>query len=162
MHAASHPGDVRFSIREYSPADFDALWHLDQLCFPEGISYTRPELNSFISRRNAVTLVAEHERNSQSNIAGFVVAHAIREKYGRVVTLDVVPEVRRHGLATTLMHACEERLRAAGCREVYLETAVDNRPALRLYVKLGYEVLGVLPEYYTTHSLDAFQMGKRL
>ena len=47
-------------------------------------------------------------------------------------------------------------------REVYLETAVDNEPALRLYRKLGYEILRTLPEYYSSHALDAFQMGKRL
>ena len=60
------------------------------------------------------------------------------------------------------MSACEERLRALGCGEVYLETAVDNEAALRLYRKLGYEVLRTLPEYYSSHGLDAFQMVKRL
>jgi ribosomal protein S18 acetylase RimI-like enzyme len=49
-----------------------------------------------------------------------------------------------------------------GCTDVYLETAVDNEPALRLYRKLGYEILRTLPEYYSSHALDAFQMGKRL
>jgi len=60
------------------------------------------------------------------------------------------------------MSACEERLRAAGCAEVYLETAVDNEPALKLYRRLGYEVLEILPEYYSSHLLDAFRMAKRL
>jgi len=57
---------------------------------------------------------------------------------------------------------CEQRLRSLGCTDVYLETAVDNEPALRLYRKLGYEILRTLPEYYSSHALDAFQMGKRL
>jgi ribosomal protein S18 acetylase RimI-like enzyme len=39
---------------------------------------------------------------------------------------------------------------------------VNNEPALRLYRKLGYEVLRTLPEYYSSHSLDAYLMGKRL
>ena len=60
------------------------------------------------------------------------------------------------------MNLAEQRLRDAGCSEVYLETAVDNESALRLYRKLGYEILRTLPEYYSSHSLDAFQMGKRL
>jgi ribosomal-protein-alanine N-acetyltransferase len=60
------------------------------------------------------------------------------------------------------MNACEERLRSLGCGEMYLETAVNNEPALRLYRKLGYEVLRTLPEYYSSHSLDAYLMGKRL
>lgn len=134
------------------------------------------ELSSFISKRGAITLVAEFqpasiggakplgspEPNCAEGIAGFVVAHAIRRKYGRILTLDIVPEARRSGLGTKLMCAGEERLRSSGCNEIYLETAVDNEPALLLYRKLGYQILRTLPEYYASHSLDAFQMAKQL
>ncbi len=89
-------------------------------------------------------------------------AHPVRAKYGRILTLDILPEARGFGLASNLMMECEQRLRSLGCSDVYLETAVDNQPALRLYRKLGYEILRILPEYYSSHALDAFQMGKRL
>ncbi len=159
---------LSFSIRDYRAGDFDRLWEIDQRCFPAGISYTQMELSGFITRRNAVTLVGEFQSGEgESNgevrrIAGFVVAHPVRRKYGRILTLDVLPEARRCGLGSALMTACEERLRSLGCAEVYLETAVNNQPALRLYRKLGYQVLRTLPGYYASHSLDAFQMGKRL
>lgn len=159
----SHPADIAFTIRDYRAADFDRLWQIDQVCFPPGIAYSQMELTGFIHRRNAITLVAESlSAEPEDRIAGFVVAHPIRRKYGRILTLDIVPQARRSGLATQLMNACEDRLRSLGCNEVYLETAVDNEPALRLYRKLGYEVLRTLPEYYSSHGLDAFQMGKRL
>ena len=159
----SHPADIAFTIRDYRAADFDRLWQIDQVCFPPGIAYSQMELTGFIHRRNAITLVAESlSAEPEDRIAGFVVAHPIRRKYGRILTLDIVPQARRSGLATQLMNACEDRLRSLGCNEVYLETAIDNEPALRLYRKLGYEVLRTLPEYYSSHGLDAFQMGKRL
>ncbi len=163
---------AEFRIRNYRPADLERLWSIDQRCFVTGISYDKDELQSFIDRRNAITLVAEFQRDEvagaplpqdpNDNIAGFVVAHCIRRRYGRVITLDIVPEARRCGLGSRLMYACEEGLRSVGCSQVYLETAVDNEPALRLYRTLGYEVLRTLPEYYGSHSLDAFEMGKRL
>ena len=176
MNVASHIAGAKFSIRDYRPTDFDTLWDIDQRCFPPGISYTRMELSGFLTKRNAVALIAEvhpdESRNdesyasseacSPSAIAGYVVAHFMRRKYGRILTLDILPEARRLGLGTKLMSACEERLRALGCSAVYLETAVDNEAALRLYRKLGYAVLEILPEYYASHALDAFQMGKRL
>lgn len=169
----SHSAGTEFRIRDYRPSDFEAMWHVDQRCFPPGISYSRMELSSFITRRHAVTLIGELpcEQSRQqtgdgqmnySRLAGFVIAHPIRQKYGRILTLDIVPEARRFGLATTLMTLCEQRLRSAGCADVYLETAVDNEAALRLYQKLGYSVLRTLPDYYSSHSLDAFLMGKRL
>jgi ribosomal-protein-alanine N-acetyltransferase len=190
---------VDFVIRPYRAADFDRLWEIDQQCFPSGIAYSQMELTGFITRRNAITRVAEHatpqsepaseitqtgqgantqEREKSSQAAksleaakpdrreanpllGFAIAHPYR-KSGRILTLDIVPEARRHGLASRLMEDCEARLRQRGCSEVYLETAVDNQPALKLYHKLGYQILRTLPGYYHAYGLDAFLMGKAL
>ena len=163
MTSSPQPADITFTIRDYGASDFDRLWRIDQLCFPLGIAYTQMELSGFITRRNAITLVGELQPVAADDpIAGFVITHPIRRKYGRILTLDIVPEARRYGLATQLMNAAEDRLRSLGCSEVFLETAVDNEPALCLYRKLGYEILRTLPEYYSSHGLDAFQMGKRL
>ena len=95
------------------------------------------ELNGFIMRAQCHHLVAEPvpEKLPQLDqrgraIAGFVLAHPVRRKYGRILTLDILPEARRLGLATNLMNACEERLRSLGCTEIYLETAVNNEPGI--------------------------------
>lgn len=158
-----HTGIVEFVIREYRASDFDRLWRIDQLCFPPGIAYTQMDLTGFITRRKAITVVAEFSAGSEfaGGIAGFAVAQPIRT-IGRILTLDIIPETRRLGLATRLMQECEHRLHACGCEQVYLETAVDNEPALQLYQKLGYEILRTLPLYYPTHALDAYLLGKQL
>ena len=168
---ALHTECVDFVIRNYRAADFERLWKIDQMCFPAGIAYTQMDLTGFITRRKAITLVAEYAAEYVAEypvgsefagaIAGFAVAQPIRN-IGRILTLDILPEARRSGLATRLMREIEMRLRAGGCRQVYLETAVNNEPALRLYQKLGYEILRKLPLYYPTHALDAYLMGKVL
>lgn len=154
---------VEFVIRDYRAADFDRLWKIDQLCFPPGIAYTQMDLTGFVMRRKSISLVAEYSPGNEfaGEIAGFVVAQPIRN-IGRILTLDILPKARRFGLATRLMQECEKRLRVSGCRQVYLETAVNNEPALRLYHKLGYEIFRTLPLYYSTHALDAYLMGKGL
>lgn len=185
--------DVQFILRDYRAADFERLWQIDQLCFPEGISYTQMELSGFITRRNAVTLVADFDPHSDQGklpvsgdqtgnglephasaaelpemvlgpekIAGFIIAHPVRGKSGRILTLDIIPTARQRGLASLLMNECERRMRSLGCKEMYLETAVNNEPAQRLYRKHGYQILRTLPDYYSSHSLDAFLMGKAL
>jgi [ribosomal protein S18]-alanine N-acetyltransferase len=154
---------VDFLIRDYRAADFDRLWRIDQLCFPPGIAYTQMDLTGFVMRRKAITLVAEFPPDTEfvGSIAGFAVAQPIRN-IGRILTLDILPQARRFGLATRLMQKCEERLRAVGCQQVFLETAITNEPAIGLYQKLGYEILRTLPLYYPTHALDAYLMGKQL
>ena len=152
-----------FVIRNYRAADFDCLWKIDQTCFPPGIAYTQMDLTGFITRRKAITLVAEYPSGGEfpGGIAGFAVAQPAK-KVGRILTLDILPQARRFGLATRLIQECEARLRDAGCQQVYLETAVINEPAIRLYSKLGYQILRKLPLYYPTHALDAYLMGKLL
>src|SRR5450755_591547 len=162
-HSGLQTETVDFVIRDYRAADFDRLWRIDQMCFPPGIAYTQMDLTGFITRRKAITLVAEFAAGSEfaRGIAGFAVAQPIL-KIGRILTLDIVPEARRFGLATRFMQECEKRLRALGCEQAYLETAVNNQPALDLYHNLGYEILRTLPLYYPTHALDAYLMGKPL
>ena len=152
-----------FHLRPFRAEDFDCLWKIDQICFPPGIAYTQMDLTGFITRRKAITFVAEYALGTEfaSGIAGFAVAQPIK-KVGRILTLDILPQARRFGLATRLIQECELRLRAGGCEQVYLETAVNNEPAIRLYSKLGYEILRKLPLYYPTHALDAYLMGKAL
>jgi ribosomal-protein-alanine N-acetyltransferase len=170
-----HTAFVGFVLRPYRAADFERLWQIDQRCFPEGIAYTQMELSGFIARRNAITIVAEmtgsdgkgsETQKAQTevppgSIVGFGVAQPFR-KTGRIITLDVLPAVRRHGLGAELIVACEDRLRERGCAEIYLETAVDNEPALKLYHKMGYTILRTLPGYYHADGLDAFLLGKAL
>ena len=152
-----------FVIRNFRAEDFDCLWKIDQVCFPPGIAYTQMDLTGFITRRKAITLVAEFAEGTElaGGIVGFVVAQPIK-RVGRILTLDILPEARGCGLATRLIQECEARLRTSGCQQVYLETAVNNEPAIQLYSKLGYEVLRRLPLYYPTHALDAYLMGKVL
>ena len=106
---------VDFLIRDYRAADFDFLWKIDQACFPPGIAYTQMDLTGFVTRRKAITRVAEFAVSSEfaGGIAGFAVAQPIRN-VGRILTLDILPEARRFGLGSCLMRDCEGRLHAAG------------------------------------------------
>ena len=144
-------------LRDYRAEDFETLWRIDQECFPPGIAYPREELAYYLGQRNAFAMVAEQE----GGIAGFIVAEHLRKGAGHIITLDVREAVRRAGLGSQLMRAAEERLGAAGCHVVFLETAVDNPAALAFYKRHGYSVLRTLPRYYPG-SLDGLRMEKRL
>jgi ribosomal protein S18 acetylase RimI-like enzyme len=149
---------VPFSIRDYQPEDFERLHAIDQECFPVEIAYSRRELEHYMKLRGAFTLIAEA---GKSEIAGFIVAQRHPKGMGHVVTIDTVKAHRRGGLGTLLMNEAEARLQSAGCDAIFLETAVDNVPAIKFYKRLGYFILKTLPRYYP-NDLDAFLMAKRL
>jgi ribosomal-protein-alanine N-acetyltransferase len=147
---------VPVKLRDFRNSDFERLWKLDQDCFPRGISYTRNELMHYMTRRGAFTLVAEEGEF----VLGFLVAQEDRRSLGHVITIDVHSGARRKGIGLMLMEAAEARLRERGCVGMYLETAVNNEPAITFYKRQGYAVLQTIPHYYR-NDLDAFLMGKR-
>lgn len=155
---------MAFLLRDFRRNDFETLWAIDQGCFPPGIAYSRRELSAFIRRWGAFTLVGEARETGQfpetDGIAGFLVAQA-RQGMGHIITLDVIRAARRGGLGSQLIVAAEERLLAGGCRHVYLETAVHNRPAIAFYKRHGYELLRTEPKYYSDGA-DALVLAKDL
>jgi [ribosomal protein S18]-alanine N-acetyltransferase len=161
---------VEFALREFQREDFDSLWRIDQQCFAPGIAYSRMELAAYIRLRGAFTVVAEpvaggRERpavvESLPKVLGFIVAQATRRGVGHILTIDVSPVSRRSGVGSRLLRAAEDRLRAAPCHSVVLETAVDNSNALGFYKRHDYCVVKTIPRYYS-NGVDAFVLEKEL
>ena len=169
-----------FTIRDFQPSDFDTLWRIDQQCFPPGISYSRTELKLYIRRRGSFTLLAVDATPSETAdpdsgktktdsppitsanipVAGFIVGEADHAN-GHIITIDVIAAARRSGVGSLLLRAAEDRLRAAHCRSIELETAVDNVSALSFYKRHGYSVIKTFPRYYS-NGVDALVLQKDL
>ena len=50
----------------------------------------------------------------------------------------ILPEFQRRCIGTALLHACFERLRSRGYRQVSLTVTDENSDAIRLYERLGF------------------------
>jgi len=155
--------DVQVHLRPYRASDLDALWQLDQVCFEEGISYSRVELSHYIQLKTSFTLIAEAELRNETGretpVCGFIIAHRRRGGYGHILTIDVDPYFRKHGVGSLLLKAAHERLAKEGCHTVFLETAVNNLSALAFYKKHGYNIVRTIPRYYQASGMDAFLMS---
>lgn len=143
-------------VREYTGADFEALYAIDQACYPPGIAYTRRVLRWFLALDGAIRRVAERD----GRIAGFILALDEGDS-GHIITLDVLRAHRRQGIGSLLLTSAERELAARGVRQVELETATDNHAAVAFWQKHGYRTCAVLPRYYLGQH-DAFWMAKQL
>lgn len=146
-----------------------------------GIAYSRLELATYIRRRGAFTLVAEAGAvqagissreempaaqlvlagSGKPEILGFIVAEATRRGIGHIISIDVLPKARRLRVGSRLLAGGEDRLKAAGCHDVVLETAVDNQGALTFYKRHGYDIVKTVPRYYS-NGVDALGLSKSL
>ena len=80
-------------------------------------------------------------------------------KKGHIVSVGVLPEARRLGIATAMMSRAMKAMKIFyGASEVYLEVRVSNTPAISLYEKLGYKIVGRVPRYYSDGE-DAYIMA---
>ncbi|HXF14499.1 MAG TPA: N-acetyltransferase [Terriglobales bacterium] len=168
---------MRFTVRDYRPDDFNTIWAIDQACFDPAIAYSRYELQVYLRRPGAFALIAELDRqalqalkndsparddpSTQSSVLAFLVAESNRRGMGHIVTIDVQLNARRHHIGSALLDAAEDRLRAAKCHAVRLETAVDNASGISFYKRHGYDVIKVIPHYYS-NGLDALLLEKNL
>jgi [ribosomal protein S18]-alanine N-acetyltransferase len=166
---------VEFVLREFRREDFESLWRIDQVCFAPGIAYSRMELAAYIRLRGAFTVIAAPVPGkrgsagdntgpvieSPARVLGFIIAQANRRGVGHILTIDVPPASRRFGIGSKLLATAEERLRAAPCHSVVLETAVNNAAALAFYKRHQYSVVKTIPRYYSS-GVDAFVLEKEL
>ena len=115
-------------LRSFQMRDLAGLHRLDQVCFPQGIAYSRTELQYFLTHPNCSCWIAEE---AEDKLAGFVIferSHRQGRATGHIVTLDIDPVERRRGLGTLLMRTAEEQLKHEGAGVLRLEVA-ENNPA---------------------------------
>ena len=78
---------------------------------------------------------------------GFVLARTGGGE-AEILTICVRPAARMSGHGRRLLEAAAAQAAAAGAAALFLEVAEDNLPALRLYERFGFQVVGTRPAYY--------------
>ena len=76
-----------------------------------------------------------------------------------VLTVAVLPEYARKGIATHFMNELEKWSLEKKATAMMLEVGVTNSAAIALYEKLGYQTIATRKGYYGA-GLDAFVMRK--
>ncbi len=152
-----------YIIRKFRPEDLHQVERINRVFLPE--NYPSSFFLENYRRFPDSFLVAESE---SGEIVGYIMCRV--EYYpvggrtlflGHVLSIAVDKKYRRRGIGEALMKKAEEGLSNYGSHLVYLEVRVSNEPAIRLYKKLSYEVLGVIPHYYHDRE-EAYLMYKLL
>jgi [ribosomal protein S18]-alanine N-acetyltransferase len=122
------------------------LYEIEKLCFEEE-AFSKQQIGYLLEDYNAVSFIARVD----GEIAGFIIGRVdlIRNRpVGHIMTIDVAPNYRRKGIAQKLMLKTEAIFKTKGVKECRLEVRENNVAALSLYLKLGYEKISLLEQYY--------------
>jgi ribosomal-protein-alanine N-acetyltransferase len=132
-------------------------WHLHEIAKMELVifgpeAWSEGMLWTELSAGNEYRAVFEGER-----ILGYA-GTAPGEGEVWLNNIAVAPSARRRGIARMLMDDLLARARVGGAKAVFLEVAVDNVPAQRLYDGYGFYGIGVRRNYYQHTGTDAAVM----
>ena len=94
-------------------------------------------------------------------IIGCIRASIVDIDLAEIRTLCVDETYRGKGLATELLQTSLDFLKKKKMRKVVARSKADNKEAIRLFEKLGFEKEGYFKEHYR-EGIDIIQLGKFL
>lgn len=112
------------------------------------------------SARSYVVRPCGHRLEKQPLIA-YAALRLIMDEI-QLLRVGVSAARQRQGVASHLINECLIRAMFAGAQNAFLEVRASNAPAIKLYQKLGFRIIGKRPNYYTDTHEDAFMMIKNL
>jgi ribosomal-protein-alanine N-acetyltransferase len=145
----------RFFIRRMKESDLAAVRAIETRSFsnPWSDNTFRGEIQN-----TAVSFPMVVVRRPGDEVVGYIIYWQIRDDV-QVNNVAVHPDCRGLGLGEALMRFAIDRTREAGAAFMTLEVRPSNGPALTLYKKLGFEIMGVRKNYYTKPDEDAYVMA---
>jgi ribosomal protein S18 acetylase RimI-like enzyme len=159
-------------IRPFSASDWPAVWPLLQTTFAAGDTYTfspqstETEIHKAWIELPAATFVACDE---SGNILGTYIIKPNQPGLGAHVCncgYVVAPSAQGQGIAAQMCEHSQKLAVEMGFRAMQFNFVVaTNTGAVRLWKKLGCEIVGTLPGVFQHQKLgfvDAFVMFKRL
>ena len=154
-----------FRLRKFGPDDLDEVMRINRVCLPE--NYTDYFFMDLYERYPETFIVAEED----GKIAGYIMCrievglsnHGLGglTRKGHVVSIAVLPQNRRKGVAQALINSAIESMRYYKAKQCYLEVRVTNEAGVALYKKLDFEIGRRINGYYSDGE-DAYVMTKKL
>jgi ribosomal-protein-alanine N-acetyltransferase len=154
-----------FNLRKFVPDDLQKVMQINRVCLPE--NYTDVFFVDLYQKYPQTFIVAEEN----GDLIGYIMCRieiglsnmgmgGLTRK-GHVVSLAVMPERRRKGVASALLKQAMEGMQSYKAKQIYLEVRVTNDEAIGLYKKLGLETARTIGGYYSDGE-DAYVMSKKL
>lgn len=126
------------TIDRINPADVGLITHLYNTVFRPPIS--EEDLKTRLRGRHNILVQVARVGN---DAVGFYIGMELKPSVHYAWSCGVVPEMRRAGIATQLMHAAEDWARSEGYEQLRFECDNKIRPFLHFGIQSGYDIVGM-------------------
>src|SRR3989337_2651635 len=127
-------------LRKFAPDDLQSVMQINRVCLPE--NYTDLFFVDLHERFSETFIVAEEDgkivgytmSRIEVGLSNFGLGGLIRK--GHVVSIAVLPQSRRKGVAQALINTTVDGMRYCKAKQCFLEVRVTNNLGIALYKKL--------------------------
>lgn len=142
------------TVREMTEDDIPELIEIEKACFPNPWN-----ANMFRCQIRLADVSANLVHTEEGMINGYIIAWFGYEEM-HILSIGVLPERRRNGIAGVLLSRAIGKSIGAGCRKAILEVRRSNEAAQKFYGKMGFRQIGVRKGYYRETGEDALVLEK--
>jgi len=129
-------------IRHFSFPDLDRILQIEGQSFPKS-PYdwaTFINLHWLYPETFWVYVDTKHDRE-ENQIRGYI----IFSQDGHVISIAVHPHHRRRGIGKELLEKAMKTLRS---KKLWAEVRKSNQGAQAFYLNMGFQIVGIIPNYY--------------
>lgn len=148
--------ETQVLFRRMHTKDIEDILVVEKACFRSGWT-PQAFYNELKNNQFACYILIEYEEQVVGYGGMWII---INEAH--ITNIAVHPAYQRKGLGLRLMGEMMNSARTMGADKMTLEVRESNNVAKHLYAKLGFEVTGVRPGYYSDNLEDALIMWVNL
>ncbi len=142
-------------LEQMKSAHVAQIAQLEKLCFSD--PWSENSVASELDNPLSLWLVAL----DGETVAGYVGSQSVLDG-ADMMNVAVHPDYRRKGIARELVTGLINALVEKGVKSLALEVRVSNAPAIALYEQMGFQQVGLRPNYYRNPKENALIMRKEL
>jgi ribosomal protein S18 acetylase RimI-like enzyme len=135
--------DIRFPPAGPGQAELFAALHAR--CFED--AWPLQAFAGILAMPEVLAAVAVEHDGAQELPMGLALIRSLGLE-AELLTVCIVPQYRRRGIATELLNRAAQRAHKLGADTLFLEVDETNDPAQALYTSWGFIAVGRRPDYY--------------
>lgn len=138
------------TVKAVGPFDLGRLARLHRHCFED--PWSRSDLAHLLAMPGGAGLIARLFETRLSALdairgVGFALYRVIQDE-AELLSIGVSPNFQKRNIGAALLRESMQQSFKEGARSMFLEVAIDNKPAIALYHRHGFHEVGTRKDYY--------------